>query len=103
MRFLAALNVHLDGNKMISKNAMSEFFHNLSMQALSKSDDTIVIKFDAINRLNKILNDFLTAVSLAFETAKTSRMTTEFFENPIFESGEQTDNKSIEDNIVKNI
>ena len=30
---------------MISKNAISEFFHNLSRQ----SDDTIVIKFDEIN------------------------------------------------------
>ena len=48
VHFLAALNVHLDGDKMISKNAMSEFFHNLSKKALSKSDDTIVIKFDAI-------------------------------------------------------
>ena len=40
---------------MISKNAMSVFFHNLSMQDLSKSDDAIAIKFDAINRLNKSL------------------------------------------------
>ena len=46
IHFLAALNVHLGGDKMISKNAMSEFFrifHNLSMQGLSISDDTIVI------------------------------------------------------------
>ena len=34
---------------------MSVFFHNLSMQGLSKSDDAIAIKFDAINRLNKSL------------------------------------------------
>ena len=46
---------------MISKNAMSEFFRNLSMQALIKSDNTIAIKFDAVNRSNKSLNDFLTA------------------------------------------
>ena len=46
IHFLAALNVHLGGDKMISKNAISEFFrffHNLSMQGLSISDDTIVI------------------------------------------------------------
>ena len=31
VHFLVALNVHLGSNKMISKNAMSVFFHNLSM------------------------------------------------------------------------
>ena len=32
---------------------MSEFFHNLSMQALSKDDNRIYIKFDAIEELHK--------------------------------------------------
>ena len=68
IHFLATLNFHLGGDKMISKHAMSEFFHNLSMQALSKSDDTIVFKFDARNRLNKSLKDLLMAESLAFDT-----------------------------------
>ena len=54
IHFLAALNIYLGDGKMISKNAMSEFFHNLSMQALSKSDNIIAINFDAINRLNKV-------------------------------------------------
>ena len=102
VHFLVALNVHLGGDKMISKNAMSEFFHNLSMQALSKSDDTIVIKFDAINKL-KSLNNLLMAKSLAFNTEKISRMATEFFHRPIFVAGEQTDNKKIEENIVRSI
>ena len=48
VHFLAVLNVHLGGYKMLSKNAMSEFFHNLSMQALSRSGDTNVVKFDVI-------------------------------------------------------
>ena len=61
IHYLAALNVYSGGDKMISKNAMSEFFRNLSMQALIKSDNTIAIKFDAVNRSNKKLNDFLTA------------------------------------------
>ena len=47
-QFLAAFNIFIGGNKTISKNAMSEFFHNLSMQALSRDDDRIDIKFDAI-------------------------------------------------------
>ena len=95
VHFLAPLYVHLRGDKMISKSTMSEFFHNLSMQALSKSDDTIVIKFDAIKRLNKSLNDLLTAESLAFDTARISRMTTRFFDQPIFITGEQTDIKKL--------
>ena len=88
---------------MISKNAMSEFFHNLSIQAFNKSDGTLVIKFDTIERLNKSLNDFLIAESLAFDTVKMSRMTNEFFDRPIFVTGEQTDNKTIEENIVRSI
>ena len=88
---------------MISKNAMSEFFHNLSIQAFNKSDGTLVIKFDTIERLNKSLNEFLMAESLAFDTAKMSRVTTEFFDRPIFVTGEQTDNKTIEENIVRSI
>ena len=38
MHFLAALNVHLGGDKTIAKNAMREFFNNFSVQVLSKSD-----------------------------------------------------------------
>ena len=47
--FLVALNIHLGDEKIISKNAMSEFYHNLSMQALSKSNGKIFINFVAIN------------------------------------------------------
>ena len=73
------------------------------MQALSKSDDTIVIKFDAINRLNKSLNDLLTAKFLAFDTARIWRMTTEFFDRPIFVTVEQSDNKRIENSSGRNV
>ena len=41
--FLTFLSFHFLDDKIISKNAMSECFHNLSMQALSKSDDAILI------------------------------------------------------------
>ena len=44
VQFLAALNVFLGGDKNISKNAMSEFFHNLTMQALIKT--TTELKLD---------------------------------------------------------
>ena len=61
LQFLAVLNVFLGGDEIISKNATSEFFHNLSMQALNQMDNRVKIKFDAINDLNKnIKNNFLT-------------------------------------------
>ena len=58
-QFLAAFNIFIGGNKTISKNAMSEFFHNLSMQALSRDDDRIDIKFDAVEGLNKSIKKLL--------------------------------------------
>ena len=44
--------------------------------------------------LNKSLNDLLTAEPFAFDTARISRMTTEFFDRPIF----VTDDKQITKN-----
>ena len=58
-RFLAAFNIFKEGDKTISKNAMKEFFHNLSMQALSKNEDRIKTKFDAIEDLNKSIRKLL--------------------------------------------
>ena len=55
VQFLAALNSHLGGEKNISKNAMSEFFQNLSSQALNELDKTTIIKLDVINELNNNL------------------------------------------------
>ena len=58
-QFLAAFNIFIGGNKTISKNAMSEFFHNLSMQALGRDDDRIDIKFGAIEELHKSIRKLL--------------------------------------------
>ena len=55
VQFLAALNSHLGGEKNISKNAMSEFFQNLSSQALNELDKMTSIKLDVINELNNNL------------------------------------------------
>ena len=38
---------------------MNELFLNLSMQTLSICDDSIVLKFDAINKLDKNINDLI--------------------------------------------
>ena len=37
---------------------MSEFFRNFSMEALSRDDDRIDIKFDAIEELNKNIKNY---------------------------------------------
>ena len=80
---------------------MSEFFHNLSMQALRKSHNKIVIKFDATNILNKSLKGLLTAENLTFDTSRIKKITA-IFDQLFFES-EETDNKRIENSIVSNI
>ena len=38
---------------------MSEFFQNLSLQALDELDEMTNIKFDAIDELNKRINNLL--------------------------------------------
>ena len=58
-QFLAAFDIFMGGDKTISKNAMSELFHNLSMQALSRDDNRIDIKFDAIGELHKSIRKLL--------------------------------------------
>ena len=56
VQFLAAFNRFLGGDKKISRNAMSEFFHNLSWQALTNDNDSIKIEFTAITELVKSIN-----------------------------------------------
>ena len=43
VQFLAAFNRFLGGDKAVSRNAMSEFFHNLSWQALTNDNDFVRI------------------------------------------------------------
>ena len=92
VHFLAAPNVHLGGDKIVSKNAINDFFHYLSIQALSKSEDTIVIKFDAINRLNKSLKDLLMAESLSFNTEQIN----------VNDWVNKTDNKKLDQDVQQN-
>ena len=74
VQFLAALNSHLGGEKNISKNAMSEFFQNLSSQALNELDKTTSIKFDTMNELNKCINDLLMDEANKFINQKNRRL-----------------------------
>ena len=56
VQFLAAFNKFLGGDKEISRNAMSEFLHNLSRQALTNENDSIKIEFTAITELVQSIN-----------------------------------------------
>ena len=45
--------------KEISRNALSEFFHNLSWQALTNDNDSLQVKFEAATELVKNINRLL--------------------------------------------
>ena len=59
VQFIAALNVYFGGEKQLSRNVMSEFFHNMSLQALTIDNDNIEIEFDAIIELNTNLKSLI--------------------------------------------
>ena len=48
---LAALNLHFGGDKTNSKNALSDFLHNMSFQALRKENGNIYLNFDNVGEL----------------------------------------------------
>ena len=97
VQLLAALNSHLGGEKNISENAMSEFFQNLSLQALNELDKMTSIKFDAINELNKSINNLLMDEANKFINKKKKRLSFNSVNN--FKS----ENKKIEEDIISNI
>ena len=72
------------------------------MQALSKSGDSILLKFNAINRLNKSINSLLINEMLAYENAEIEKL--QNFFDPLIVVGNElnTDNK-IESTIVKEV
>ena len=96
VQFLAALNVFLGSDKIISKSAMSEFFHNLSMQALNKMIDKVKLKFDAINDLNKNINNLLITEANKFKTLPKEIRMGNFADH-------KTENEKFEDGVVTNI
>ena len=96
-QFLAAFNIFIGGNKTITKNAMSEFFHNLSMQALSRDDNRIDIKFDVMEELNKNIKKLLKD-----EVDRNSDISFIDFRPEQFEEIKDP-NQSFEENVVENI
>ena len=59
VQFLAVLNIYFGGDKRLSHNIMSEFFHNMSLQALTIDDDNVKIEFDAVIKLNENLKSLI--------------------------------------------
>lgn len=66
-QILCVLNIHLQGNPKLSRNTMSTFYHNLSMQALSKSNSEVLQTFDAISDLVMNINYLLQKQTYAFK------------------------------------
>ena len=58
--------MYLGGSPSLSQRTMTEFNHNLSMQALSKSDDSVRLEFiaivDLVKTIVQLLNDRIEAV-----------------------------------------
>ena len=50
---LASLHMYLGSNPSLLQRTVTEFYHNLSMQALSKSDDCVRLEFSAMVNLTK--------------------------------------------------
>ena len=59
IQFLEAMNIYFGGEKKLSQNIMSEFFHIMSLQALTIDDDDVKTEFDAIIELNKNLKSLI--------------------------------------------
>ena len=53
---LAALQIHFGGERVVSKNALSEWQYNLLFQVLSKENDNLVFQF---NRVGELVYDIL--------------------------------------------
>ena len=58
-KFLSALNIHLQGDPNLSRDAMIKFYPNLSMQALSKSNYNAMFEFESISDLVTNINYLL--------------------------------------------
>ena len=96
VQFLAVLNVFFGGDKIISKNAMSECFHNLPLQGLNEMDDRVKLKFYAISDLNKNINNLLITEAIKFKTLTKEIRMGNFADH-------KTENQKFEDDVVRNI
>ena len=104
VQFLAAFNRFLGGNVKLSRNAMNEFFHNLSWQALTNDNDSVQIKFEAITELVKSIN-FLLQKKI-YESKKRTQEINAKIQDKLLEkeiAQIRTKNEQVEREIVKDI
>ena len=102
VHFLAALNIYFGGNRALSEDVMSEFFHNHSMKTLCISNNSIVLKFDAIKKLNKNINDLISS-NIHMQKKEVLISEVQNLNPPTVASDELTFNNKIESIIVKEI
>ena len=104
VQFLAAFNRFLGGDKEISRNAMSKFFHNLSWQTLTNDNDSIQIEFKAITELVKSIN--LLLQKKIYESKRKTALINVQIQNKILSKEPEilkTNNEIIEQKIVSDI
>ena len=69
VKMLASLHMYFGGSSNVSQRAMTEFYHNVSMQALSISNDNVTLEFDQITDLMtniaRLLNDAVEAAIIS--------------------------------------
>ena len=74
VQMLASLHMYLGGSPSLSQKTVTEFYHNLSMQALSKLDGSERLEFIAIVVLVKtiaqLLNDNIEAAIVSTEESE---------------------------------
>ena len=104
VQFLATFNRFLGRDKEVSRNAMSEFFHNLSWQALTNDNDFVRIEFAAVIELVKSINNLLQKKiynskkkSLQIGQDKVNKILSKQIET------NKTDQEKVEENIVRDI
>ena len=104
VQFLAAFNIFLGGDSELSRDAMSELFHNLSWQALTNDNDRYQIQFNAISVLVQSINQRLQR-QVMNHRRKTkdvnSQITDALLSNVTSQNKTETEN--LEDKIVKDI
>ena len=104
VQFLAAFDKFLGSDKEISRNAMSEFFHNLSWQALTNENDSIKIEFTAITELVKSIN-LLLQKKIYQSKRKTALINTKIQNKILSKALEilKTNNEIVEQKVVTDI
>ena len=104
VQFLAAFNRFLGGDTEVSRNAMSEFFHNLSWQSLTNDNDSVQLEFTAITELVRSINHLIQK-EIYESNKKTLEVGKDIVERLLRKESEtiKTEIEKVEENIVEDI